>query len=74
MKKTIKKTKTIHLCKHQYIYESKKGKISLIPPCYGTMDRWEAMGIGDKSLGEISEDPERFSSQDKAEEFINKIL
>ena len=59
--------------KHQYIYSSDKGKISLVLlPNYfhDEIDLWEIYSLE----GELFEDVERFESKEEAEERIVVIM
>ena len=60
--------------KWQYIYESKKGEISLVKFInyfHDNKDFWEIHELSNKNL---FDDVERFSSKAKAEKRIKKLL
>ena len=54
----------------QYIYSSKKGKISLIKLIGVGSERWEIYSLE----GDLFEDTERFKSKKEAEQKILKLL
>lgn len=51
-------------------YKTKKGEISLLYPCFSTMDCFEIYCIE----GNLFNDIERFDTLDEAEEKINELL
>lgn len=51
------------------IYESAKGKISMVAPVYYTMDLWEIY-----SWDTLFEDVERYDTKAEAMERINSLL
>ena len=55
---------------NSYRFESDKGTISLIHPCYATMNQYEIYCI----KGNLFDDVERFSSLEEATKVIEKYL
>jgi hypothetical protein len=67
MKKTRQKNS---IGDSQCIYETAKGRISLIYPCENTRGYYEIYGQTDNLLDE----PERYESEAEAEKRINELL
>tara|TARA_R110000796_G_scaffold161858_6_gene278656 strand:- start:1989 stop:2228 length:240 start_codon:yes stop_codon:yes gene_type:complete len=79
MKKDIKKSvikinEKASLCYNligdSHRYKTDKGEISMIYPCQSTFNSYEIYCIE----GNLFEDIERYSTKEKAEERINKLL
>jgi len=54
----------------QWIYESEKGKISLVSPSWVTGGQWEICCLE----GDLFDDVERFPTKEEAEERIRRLL
>ena len=70
MEKEIIKTTSPELVSNSHRYKTDKGEISLLHPCFATLELYEIYCI----KGDLFDDIERYHTLEEAEERINELL